>query len=100
MNWSDGGDGCGGHTICQVEISMELTLQGIVGRNEYMRTERNMIMMMMLLSDVVFYYIIVLISSSSSLLDRGLVSVSGFDNLVLKVSSTRTSSSSSSTVAE
>jgi hypothetical protein len=44
MNWSDGGDcgdGCGGDTICQVEISRELTLQGIVGRNEYMRTEKH-----------------------------------------------------------
>jgi hypothetical protein len=42
MNWSDGGDGgdgCGGDTICQVEISRELTLQGIVGRN--MRTEKH-----------------------------------------------------------
>jgi hypothetical protein len=102
MSWSDGGDGCGGDTICQVEISRELTLQGIVvGRNEYMRTEKH---------DYdddadddalrcVFYYIIVLISSSSFLLDRGLVGVSGFDNLVLKVSSTsRTSSSSSSSI--
>jgi hypothetical protein len=33
MNWSDGG----GDTTCQVEISRELTMQGIVGRNEYMR---------------------------------------------------------------
>jgi len=41
MNWSDGGDGCGGDTICQVEISRELTLQGIVGRNESMRTEKD-----------------------------------------------------------
>jgi hypothetical protein len=38
MNWSDG---CGGDTICQVEISRELTLQGIVGRNESMRTEKH-----------------------------------------------------------
>jgi hypothetical protein len=49
--------------------------------------------MMMMLSGVFFNYIIVFISSSSSLLDRGLVGVSGFDNLVLKVSSSRTSSS-------
>lgn len=53
---------------------------------------RKMIMMMML-SGVFLNYIIVFISSSSSLLDRGLVGVSGFDNLVLKVSSSRTSSS-------